>query len=110
MTDLLDRHARRALEVLRAAGTRRVTLAQLKAAGVEKPGSALYELELAGYEIEHRPAGVRLIADLQPIADPAARGDPGGRHAWDANAFLAAILAAQQRHPQHRRERPPQAR
>jgi hypothetical protein len=40
MSDRLDRHARQALEVLRAAGTRPVTLAQLNAAGVEKPGTA----------------------------------------------------------------------
>jgi hypothetical protein len=109
MSASLDRQARRALEVLRAAGTGRVTLAQLKAAGVEKPGAALYELELAGYDIEHRPAGVRLIADPRPFADPAAGRAPGWPHAGDPHAFLAAILIAQQRPHRRRGERPPQA-
>jgi hypothetical protein len=76
-----------------------VTLALLKAAGVEKPGVALYELELAGYEIEHRRAGVRLVADPRLFVDFATGRAPGWRRGGGPHAFFAAILAAQGRVP-----------
>jgi biotin operon repressor len=69
------RHARRQrlLELLRAAGDRPVTLADLEGAGFAAPATEIYELELAGYTIEHvhrrgRVVGFRLFGESLVLA------------------------------------------
>jgi hypothetical protein len=73
-------HARRQrlLELLRAAGDRPVTLADLEGAGFDAPATEIYELELAGYQIEHvhrrgRVVGFRLFGESPALAPEARR-------------------------------------
>jgi hypothetical protein len=66
------------LRVLRDAGDRPVPLAELRERGIGNPGAVIYELELAGYEIDRvhrhgRLVGVRLGAGAAPRGE-AARG------------------------------------
>ena len=79
---LVETQHRLALEQLRRAGERPVSLAELRAAGLDFPAAVISELELNGYAIvrvyEHgRLLGLRLIEPEN--ADTGARG---GRHWW----------------------------
>ena len=78
---LVESEHRLALERLRSAGEEPVSLAALRAAGLDFPAAVISELELNGYVIERvhedgRLVGVRLVE----------REDPGGavrrRHWW----------------------------
>jgi biotin operon repressor len=71
------------LRALREAGDRPVSLAELRERGIANPAATIYELEIAGYEIDrvHRHGaliGVRLGARAEPHA-PGARGRRFGR-------------------------------
>ena len=62
------------LRVLRDAGDRPVSLAELRERGIGNPGAVIYELELAGYEIDRvhrhgRLVGVRLGGAGTPRAE-----------------------------------------
>ena len=64
------------LRVLRDAGDRPVSLAELRERGIGNPGAVIYELELAGYEIDRvhrhgRLVGVRLGATAAPRSETA---------------------------------------
>jgi biotin operon repressor len=66
------------LRVLREAGDRPVSLPELRERGIANPAATIYELELAGYEIDRvhrhgRLIGVRLGPGEQPRL-PARRG------------------------------------
>lgn len=52
-SDPYQERRERLLELLRAAGDRPVTLTELETAGFHMPATEIYELELAGYPIEH---------------------------------------------------------
>ena len=78
---LIESEHRLALERLRSAGEEPVSLAALRAAGLDFPAAVISELELGGYVIERvrvdgRIVGVRLVE----------REDPGksatSRHWW----------------------------
>jgi biotin operon repressor len=78
---LVESQHRLALERLRSAGQEPVSLAALRAAGLDFPAAVISELELNGYAIERvhedgRLVGVRLVE----------REDPGAavrrRHWW----------------------------
>ena len=63
---LVETEHRLALERLRSAGRQPVSLAALRAAGIDFPAAVISELELNGYAIERvyehgRPVGVRLL-------------------------------------------------
>jgi biotin operon repressor len=71
------------LKVLREAGDRPVSLPELRERGIANPAAMIYELEIAGYEIDRvhhhgRLLGVRLGARAEPHA-PADRGRRFGR-------------------------------
>ena len=71
------------LRVLRDAGDRPVSLPELRERGIANPAAVIYELELAGYEIDRvhhhgRLLGVRLGAGGEPRAAPV-RGRRFGR-------------------------------
>jgi biotin operon repressor len=64
------------LRVLRDAGDRPVSLAELRERGIGNPGAVIYELELAGCEIDRvhhhgRLVGVRLTAGAAPRVEAA---------------------------------------
>ena len=64
------------LRALRDAGDRPVSLAELRERGIANPGAVIYELELAGYEIDRvhrhgRLVGVRLGATAAPRSEAA---------------------------------------
>ena len=63
---LVETQHRLALEQLRGAGEQPVSLATLRAAGLDSPAAVISELELNGHAIERvyehgRPVGLRLI-------------------------------------------------
>src|SRR5581483_10053416 len=74
----LSHEHRMLLSALERAGRAPVSISELEAAGVAHPGSVVYELEVAGVEIEHvyepgpgghkRLAGFRLVpsSDREP--------------------------------------------
>jgi biotin operon repressor len=71
------------LKVLRDAGDRPVSLPELRERGIANPAAMIYELEIAGYEIDRvhrhgRLLGVRLGARAEPHA-PVTRGRRLGR-------------------------------
>jgi biotin operon repressor len=71
------------LKVLREAGDRPVSLPELRERGIANPAAMIYELEIAGYEIDRvhrhgRLVGVRLGARAEPHA-PAVRARRFGR-------------------------------
>jgi biotin operon repressor len=71
------------LRVLRDAGDRPVSLPELRERGIGNPATVIYELELAGYEIDRvhhhgRLLGVRLGAARAPRVEPG-RGRRFGR-------------------------------
>jgi hypothetical protein len=91
----MDRQTRLALELLRAAGDRPVRLTELKAAGIERPSTVVYELQLAGHPIDLLPGAVRLGFVPPPPPDPLAGRSRGRRRlAADRDGWLAAFLAA----------------
>jgi len=55
-----DDRAARAADVLAAAWPQFVSYAELTQRGIDRPAQTVYELELAGYPIEHSARGVRL--------------------------------------------------
>jgi biotin operon repressor len=64
------------LRVLRDAAERPVSLAELRERGIGNAAAVIYELELAGYEIDRvhrhgRLVGVRLAAGAAPRAEAA---------------------------------------
>jgi biotin operon repressor len=71
------------LRVLRDAGDRPVSLPELRERGIANPAAVIYELELAGYEIDRvhrhgRLVGVRLGGAGRPRVE-GRRGRPFGR-------------------------------
>jgi len=81
--DLAQRRQDAVLRVLRDAGDRPVSLPELRERGIANPAAVIYELELAGYEIDRvhhhgRLLGVRLGARMAPHAT-GARGRLFGR-------------------------------
>jgi biotin operon repressor len=71
------------LKALRDAGDRPVSLPELRERGIANPAAMIYELEIAGYEIDRvhrhgRLVGVRLGARAEPHA-PAVRARRFGR-------------------------------
>jgi biotin operon repressor len=71
------------LKALRDAGDRPVSLPELRERGIANPAAMIYELEIAGYEIDRvhrhgRLVGVRLGARAVPHA-PAVRARRFGR-------------------------------
>ena len=63
------------IRVLRDAGERPVSLAELRERGIGNPAAVIYELELAGYEIDRvhrhgRLVGVRLGGAGGPRGEP----------------------------------------
>ena len=78
---LVETQHRVALEQLRGAGQQPVSLAALRAAGLDAPATVISELELNGYRIERvsehgRVLGLRLIEPQQ------AATAAGPRHWW----------------------------
>jgi biotin operon repressor len=70
-SDLARRRQDTVLRVLRDAGDRPVSLPELRERGIGNPAAVIYELELAGYEIDRvhhhgRLLGVRLAAGAEP--------------------------------------------
>jgi cytosine/adenosine deaminase-related metal-dependent hydrolase len=70
-SDIARRRQDIVVRALRDAGERPVSLAELRERGIGNPGSVIYELELAGYEIDRvhrhgRLVGVRLAAGAAP--------------------------------------------
>jgi biotin operon repressor len=81
--DLAHRRQDIVIRALREAGDRPVSLPELRERGIGNPAAVIYELELAGYEIDRvhrhgRLLGVRLGATAAPRAEPA-RGRRFGR-------------------------------
>ena len=73
--DLAQRRQDAVLRVLRDAGDRPVSLPELRERGIGNPAAVIYELELAGYEIDrvHRQGrllGVRLGREREPRVEP----------------------------------------
>ena len=82
-SDLARQRQESLLKVLRDAGDRPVSLPELRERGIANPAAMIYELEIAGYEIDRvhhhgRLLGVRLGARAEPHA-PAARSRRFGR-------------------------------
>jgi hypothetical protein len=82
-SDIARRRQDIVLRVLRDAGERPVSLAELRERGIGNPGAVIYELELAGYEIDRvhrhgRLLGVRLGGAGEPRPEPG-RGRRFGR-------------------------------
>jgi biotin operon repressor len=73
--DLAHQRQEALLRVLRDAGDRPVSLAELRERGIANPAAVIYELELAGYEIDRvhrhgRLVGVRLAGPGGPGGEP----------------------------------------
>jgi biotin operon repressor len=73
--DLAQRRQDAVLRVLRDAGDRPVSLPELRERGIANPAAVIYELELAGYEIDRvhrhgRLLGVRLGSEREPPVEP----------------------------------------
>ena len=72
---------RRLLEVLQQADRKPVSMRELEEAGIANPATVIYELEVAGSEIEHvyahGPSGHRRLAGfrLVPAREPSQRAD-----------------------------------
>jgi biotin operon repressor len=79
--DLARRRQEMLLRVLRDAGDRPVSLPELRERGIPNPATVVYELELAGYEIDRvhrhgRLLGLRLGARPEPRPEPGRRRRP----------------------------------
>jgi hypothetical protein len=61
VSSIFEQRAHKVLEILRAAGDRPVSSAELLAAGIRNPASVVYELEISGHAIEHLSTGFRLL-------------------------------------------------
>jgi len=73
--DLASRRQEIVLRALRDAGDRPVSLPELRERGIGNPAAVIYELELAGYEIDRvhrhgRLLGVRLTGPAEPRHEP----------------------------------------
>jgi len=73
--DLARRRQEILLRVLREAGDRPVSLPELRERGIPNPATVVYELELAGYEIDRvhrhgRLLGVRLTGSGERRPEP----------------------------------------
>jgi hypothetical protein len=73
--DLANRRQDIVIRALRDAGDRPVSLPELRERGIANPAAVIYELELAGYEIDRvhrhgRLLGVRLGAAAEPRVEP----------------------------------------
>jgi hypothetical protein len=73
-SDLARRRQESLLRALRDTGDQPVSLAELRERGIANPAAVLYELELAGWEIDRvhrhgRLLGVRLGAGAEPRAE-----------------------------------------
>jgi biotin operon repressor len=82
-SELARRRQDTVLRALRDAGDRPVGLPELRERGIANPAAVIYELELAGYEIDRvhrhgRLIGVRLGAGGEPRVEPG-RGRRFGR-------------------------------
>jgi biotin operon repressor len=69
--DLANRRQDVVIRALRDAGDRPVSLPELRERGIANPAAVIYELELAGYEIDRvhrhgRLLGVRLSGSAEP--------------------------------------------
>jgi biotin operon repressor len=74
-SELARRRQEAVLRALRDAGDRPVSLPELRERGIANPAAVIYELELAGYEIDRvhrhgRLLGVRLGAGGGPRVEP----------------------------------------
>jgi len=69
-----DERAARAADVLAAAWPEFVSYAELERQGIDRPAQTVYELELAGYGIEHTAHGVRLEPGARRTTDQALPG------------------------------------
>ena len=78
---LVETQHRLALEQLRGAGEQPVSLAALRAAGLDSPAAVISELELNGYAIERVYEHGRLIG-LRLIEPEEADTGAGGRRHW----------------------------
>jgi biotin operon repressor len=75
-SELARRRQDTVLRVLRDAGDRPVSLAELRERGIANPAAVIYELELAGYRIDRvhrhgRLLGVRLESPAEPPRETA---------------------------------------
>jgi biotin operon repressor len=73
--DLANRRQDIVIRALRDAGDRPISLAELRERGIANPAAVIYELELAGYEIDRvhrhgRLLGVRLNGPAEPRPEP----------------------------------------
>jgi biotin operon repressor len=69
--DLANRRKDIVIRALRDAGDRPLSLPELRERGIANPAAVIYELELAGYEIDRvhrhgRLLGVRLSGSAEP--------------------------------------------
>lgn len=76
--DSAQRRRDAVLRVLRDAGDRPVSLPELRERGIANAAAVIYELELAGYEIDRvhhhgRLLGVRLGREREPRVEPRRR-------------------------------------
>ena len=78
---LVETQHRLALERLRRGGEQPVSLAALRAAGLDSPAAVISELELNGHAIERVYEHGRLVG-LRLIEPEDADTDAGGRRHW----------------------------
>lgn len=75
---------RRLLQILEEAGREPVSLAQLERAGISSPATLIYELEIAGKQIEHvhqpGPTGHRRLVGFRLLPDENPAPSNGRRH------------------------------
>lgn len=62
--------ARLALRLLEEAGDQGLTVAEMRAEGLQMPAQALYEVELAGWPLERRAGRTRLRPADAPRPEP----------------------------------------
>jgi biotin operon repressor len=77
--DLARRRQDTVLRALRDAGDRPVSLVELRERGIANPAAVIYELELAGYEIDRVHRQGRLVGVRVGAAAPRAEARRGGR-------------------------------
>ena len=78
---LVESEHRLALERLRSAGEQPVSLAALRASGLDFPGAVISELELNGYVIERVHEGGRLVG-VRLVESEAEEGIVVRRRRW----------------------------
>ncbi len=62
--------------MLLKAGARPVSFEEMAAGGIPSPATVVYELEIAGIEIEHLATGVRLLNKRTQPPRPGSRRPP----------------------------------